>query len=89
MNGEFVLFLGRRAMETALLLAGPPMIVALSVGLASAMLQAITSIRDMTLGMVLKVVGVGVCVLLMGGWMLQVIVGFTTEVFQHINGLTQ
>ncbi len=89
MTPEMVLYLGRRALETALMLAGPPLAVALIMGVSTAVLQAITSVRDMTLAMVLKIAGVGVAVLLFGGWMLEVILAFTLEVFQHIQSLNQ
>jgi len=48
------------------------------------MLQAVTSVRDMTLGMVFKLAGVGIAVLLTAGWALQVVVDFTHEVFSHV-----
>jgi flagellar biosynthetic protein FliQ len=89
MTPEMVLYLGRRALETALMLAGPPLAVALIMGVSTAVLQAITSVRDMTLAMVLKIAGVGVAVLLFGGWMLEVILAFTLEVFQHIQSLNR
>ncbi|MFW6061374.1 MAG: flagellar biosynthetic protein FliQ [Planctomycetota bacterium] len=89
MNGEFVLYIGRRALEVALMVAAPGMIAALSVGLLTALLQAITSIRDMTLGMVLKIGAVGAAMLIFGGWMMQVAVGFTMEIFNHMQALVQ
>ena len=87
MNAEFVLYIGRRAMETALLLAAPVLIVTLVVGFLVAMLQAVTSIRDMTLGLVLKLAAVGITVLLCGGWMMSVAVGFAAEIFNHMQSL--
>ena len=87
MNGEFVLYLGRRTMETALLLATPVLGVTLVIGFVVAMLQAITSIRDMTMGMVLKLLCVGLAILVFGGWMMHVAVGFATEIFGHMRGI--
>ncbi len=87
MTPEFVLYIGRRAMETALLLATPVLGVTLVVGFLVAMIQAVTSIKDMTMGMVLKLLCVGVTMLLFGGWMLHVAVGFTAEVFGHLRGM--
>lgn len=84
MDGDLILHLGRRALETALLVAAPVLVVAMVVGILTAMLQAITSVRDMTLGMVFKLAGVGITVLLTAGWSLQVIVEFTHEVFSHV-----
>jgi flagellar biosynthetic protein FliQ len=84
-----VLYVGKQALWTALMLAGPMLAVALVVGLATAMLQAVTSIRDMTLGLVLKIAGVGLTVLLISGWMLHVAVGFAKEIFNHMQTVVQ
>jgi len=84
MENDFVLHLGRRALETALLLSAPVLIVTLLIGFATAMLQAVTSIRDMTMGMVLKLAGVGVTILVCGNWMIQLSVSFTTDVLNYI-----
>jgi flagellar biosynthetic protein FliQ len=87
MDGDFVLYLSRRTLEVALMLAAPALVMALGVGLLTAMLQAVTSIRDMTLGMVMKIFAVGLTMLVFGGWMLQVAIGFTHEVFNHMRSL--
>ncbi len=84
MNSELVLYIGKRALETALLLAAPVLGVTLVMGFLVAMLQAVTSIRDMTLGLVVKIACVGLTLLLCGGWMMQVAVGFTAEIFNHM-----
>lgn len=51
------------------------------------LLQAITSIRDMTLTIVPKLMAVGVVTLLMSGWMLEVTLRFTTEMFAYIQNI--
>lgn len=87
MDGAFVLYLGQEALKTALLLAAPVLVVTLVVGLLTAMLQAVTSIRDMTLGLVLKIVSVAATLLLCGGWMLDVATSFATKVFEHMRAM--
>ncbi|RKY27494.1 MAG: EscS/YscS/HrcS family type III secretion system export apparatus protein [Planctomycetota bacterium] len=89
MNGEIILFLGRRTLETGMLLAGPVLIVALISGVLVSLFQAVTSMRDMTLGVVVKIGAVGITMLIAGGWMLQVILSFTKEVFDTIQLMTQ
>jgi flagellar biosynthetic protein FliQ len=59
----------------------------MAVGLTVTLLQAITSIRDMTLTIVPKLLAVGVVMLFCGGWMLQVILRFATEFFGHIQNI--
>lgn len=87
MNPELILHIGRRALETALLVATPVLASALIVGVAVAMLQAVTSVRDMTMGMVLKIACVGVVLMMFGGWMMQVAIAFTNEVFIHMQAV--
>ena len=84
MSPEYILFLSRRTMETAVLLAAPILTVTLVVGFVTAMIQAITSIRDMTMGMILKLLSVAITVLICGGWMMQTAVEFTKEVFNQL-----
>jgi flagellar biosynthesis protein FliQ len=87
MDPELVLHIGRRALETALLVAAPVLATALIVGVLVAMLQAVTSVRDMTMGMVLKIACVGIVLMICGGWMMQVAVAFTNEVFTHMQAV--
>jgi len=84
MTNEFIMHVGRRALETALMLGGPVLLVTLVVGFLVSMLQAVTSIRDMTMGLVVKLACVGLTLLLCGGWMMNVAVEFTREIFHHM-----
>ncbi|MHC4487764.1 MAG: flagellar biosynthesis protein FliQ [Planctomycetota bacterium] len=87
MDSSFVLYLGRHTLETALLLAAPILLTCMIVGLTVTLLQAVTSIRDMTLTIVPKLLAVGVVILICGGWMLQVILRFANEFFGHIQNI--
>lgn len=87
MDSSYVLYLGRHTMETALLLSAPVLLTCMGVGIAIALLQAVTSIRDMTLTIVPKLLAVGGVILLFSGWMLQVALRFTTEVFAQIQNI--
>ncbi len=84
MGPNDVIHIGREALETALLVSAPALAVGLAIGLGVAMIQAVTSVRDMTLGVVFKLAGVGVTMLLAGGWMMQRMVGFTRMVFTYM-----
>lgn len=87
MDSSFALYLGRHTLETALLLATPILVTCVLVGVAITLLQAVTSIRDMTLTVVPKLLAVGAVVLIFGSWMLQVALRFTTEIFTHIQNI--
>ena len=84
MDTSFVLYMGRHTLETALLLSAPILLTCMIVGVVVTLLQAVTSIRDMTLTIVPKLLAVGVVILVFGGWMLQVILKFANEIFGHI-----
>jgi flagellar biosynthetic protein FliQ len=81
MDSGYVLYVARRALEISLMLMAPVLIVTLIIGLGSAILQAVTSIRDMTMGTVLKLAFIGITLLVCGSWMIQVASGFTVEIF--------
>ena len=87
MTADFCLYLGQRALETAFLLGGPVLLVTLVVGFLVSMGQAVTSIRDMTMGLVVKLACVGLTLLLCGGWMTQVAVDFAKEIFNHMQSV--
>ena len=84
MNTDTVLYLGREALQTALLISAPVLGAALLIGMLAAMFQAVTSIKDNALGMVVKLVAVGTTLLIAGNWMMQVAIKHTTEVFQYV-----
>ena len=52
MNINFILYLGRHPLETALLVAAPALLTCLIAGVAITLFQAVTSMRDMTLTIV-------------------------------------
>ena len=87
MDSSFALYLGRHTLETALILSAPILITCMVVGIAITLLQAVTSIRDMTLTIVPKLLAVGAVTLLFGGWMLQVVIGFSNEIFDLIKNI--
>ncbi len=89
MNADYVLYLGRHTLETALMLASPILLTCMIVGLVVNLFQAVTSLRDMTLTMVPKLLAIGFVSLLFGNWMLQVIMGFTHEIFNQIQSYGQ
>jgi len=57
------------------------------VGVVVTLLQAVTSIRDMTLTIVPKLLAVGIVILVTGGWSLGIVLKFTTEIFGHIQNI--
>lgn len=89
MDGNTVVFLGRQALETALYVSAPILITCIVVGVLITLFQAVTSIRDMSLTAVPKLVAVGFVTLLTGSWMLDKMLRFTMDIFAHIQTIGQ
>ncbi|MFC1781102.1 flagellar biosynthesis protein FliQ [Planctomycetota bacterium] len=89
MDTTFILYIGRYTLETALLLSAPILITCMIVGVLVTLIQAVTSIRDMTLTAVPKLIAVGVVMILFGNWMMGVLIGFTNQIFSHIQNIGQ
>ncbi len=89
MDSNFVIYLGRQALETALLIATPILLTCVVVGVTVTLLQAVTSIRDMSLTVVPKLMAVGFVSLLFGSWMLSTLLRFMNEIFGHIQSIGQ
>jgi flagellar biosynthetic protein FliQ len=87
MDSSFILYLGRHTLETALLLAAPILLTCMIVGVTMTLFQAVTSIRDMTLTIVPKLLAVGAVILICGGWLMEVVLRFTNEMFGHIRNI--
>jgi flagellar biosynthetic protein FliQ len=89
MDSGFVIYLGRQTLETALLVSAPILLTCVIVGVLVTLLQAVTSIRDMSLTVVPKLMAVGLVTLLFGNWMLGTLLKFVNEIFGHIQSIGQ
>jgi flagellar biosynthetic protein FliQ len=87
MDSAMVVDIGRQALWATLLVSAPLLGVALVVGLVIGIIQAATSINEMTLSFIPKVVCLSMALLLFGGWMLGTLVEFTRGIFQRIPAL--
>lgn len=79
-----VIDLVREAMWIGGLIAGPILITVLLVGVIIGIFQAATSINEMTLSFLPKLVAVMLLTLLVGGWQLQLLVDFARRIFERI-----
>lgn len=87
MTPETIMSIARHALEVTLLLAMPLLLSALIIGLVVGIFQAATQINESTLSFIPKLVGVALALMVAGPWMLQVITGYTKELFISIPGL--
>lgn len=89
MNSQIALYWAQEAIRLALMLTGPLLGTALVVGLLVSLFQAITSIQEMTLSYVPKMLIVGTILLFLAPWMLQMMVDFMTNALQFIPQLSR
>jgi flagellar biosynthetic protein FliQ len=87
MTQDFVLHLFREAFYTTLLLSAPILLVSLVVGLFVSVIQAATSIQEFTLTFVPKLVVTALVIVITLPWMMDVMTGFTRDLFLQIPGL--
>jgi len=84
MDSAFVLDAGRQGLEVALMVGLPILATTLFLGILVSVFQAITQVQEMTLTFVPKLIGVGIVLSLMGGWMLNTLVKFVLLCFGRI-----
>lgn len=84
MTGPEVLDLARQSIYVLLEISAPMMIVALVVGIAIALLQALTQVQEMTLVFVPKIVAIFLSMLIALPFMAQSMNGFMNLVAQKI-----
>lgn len=87
MNEVSVLEVGRDAMWVVLKTAAPLLAAALLVGLIVAIFQALTSIQEMTLTFVPKIVTVFVSLVVFLPFMMRTVIEFGHELFDRIIAL--
>ncbi len=84
MTPEFVVSLGRQAVELVLLLSAPMLICALVVGLVISIFQAATQINEQTMTFVPKIVAVLAALIIFAPWMIQKLLSFTSGILAGI-----
>lgn len=84
MTPEFVVSFAKEAITLTILISMPLLGLGLIVGLAVSIFQAVTSIQEMTLSFIPKILAVLLGLLLFAPWMLQRLVGFTRQIITDI-----
>jgi flagellar biosynthetic protein FliQ len=79
-----VINIALQTMVVALKLSAPILVTSLVIGFTISLFQSMTQIQEFTLAFVPKLVGVGVALLVSGGWMLQTLVDFTQDLFAMV-----
>jgi flagellar biosynthetic protein FliQ len=84
MTPEFVVSFAKEGILLTLLISAPMLILGLVVGLIVSIFQAVTSIQEMTLTFIPKILAVFMGLLFFAPWMLEKITSFTNNVITNI-----
>ncbi len=84
MTESYVLSFAQNAITITLILSAPILLVSLVIGSVISMFQAATQINEASLSFVPKVIGLALILLVLGSWMSQQILTFTTNIFTNL-----
>jgi flagellar biosynthetic protein FliQ len=85
MTPEFITGIFFEAIKTAISLAAPMLLAGLCVGLLVSIFQSATSISEMTLTFIPKMLAVAVALMFFFPWMVQTMIVFTENIFNNIS----
>ena len=85
MSDATVIDLGREAIVTVLLVAGPMLGLSLLVGLVISVFQATTQIQEQTLTFIPKILAVLGAAILFGPWMLRVMTEYAARLLGNLH----
>jgi flagellar biosynthetic protein FliQ len=84
MTQDTVVSVAVSAMELALKVGAPIMLVGLVIGLGVSVFQAVTQIQEQTLSFIPKIVGMAVLIVVLGPWMLGQLITWTQQLYAGI-----
>lgn len=84
MTPDMVVEMGRRAVETMLMVSAPMLGMSLIIGVLVSLFQALTQLNEATLSFVPKILGVFLAALLFFPWMLNVLIEFMSQLLTSI-----
>ncbi len=80
---EMVVELGRRTLETALMVCAPILLIATIVSVAVNIVQVLTSVQEMTIATVPRLLATAGALLLLMPWMLRKLTQFTLQILSN------
>ena len=89
MSPDAAVYIVQQALKLVLILAGPPLLAGLVVGLLVSIFQAVTQIQEMTLSFVPKIIAVLVVIMIGFPWMIKVMGRFTSELILNFHQYIQ
>ena len=84
MSQEAVLTIMQNAIWTVIMVAAPPLLLGLTVGVLVSLFQTVTSIQEATLAFVPKILAVFLALIIFGSWMLNMLQTFVEDLYTSI-----
>jgi len=84
-----VIQIGRQALITVLLVAGPALLTGMVVGLFVSIVQSVTQIQEFTLTFVPKILAVVTVFIFALPWMLNTLLTFVTRLYSNLQPFTR
>lgn len=85
MSIDYVIQIANQALYLIIQTSAPILLVSLVVGLIISIFQTVTSIQEQTLTFVPKIIGVFLALMLLGGWILDSMSGFMTQLWSDFS----
>ena len=89
MSEALVLGIVRQAIETAVIISLPMLVVGLVVGVSVSIIQTVTSVQDSILSFIPRAVAIFVVFALTFPWMLRVLTGFSAALIRRLPELVR
>ncbi len=89
MNQEMILKLAKDTLQVTLMISGPMLIISLAMGILVSIAQVVTSIQDMTLTFVPRVIAVFVTFLFAFPWIMKILTAFTGQLFGNLEAFAR
>ncbi|MBM7854222.1 flagellar biosynthetic protein FliQ [Desulfohalotomaculum tongense] len=89
MSETEIIHITREALMMVVILAAPGLAVAMLVGLFVGIFQATTQIQEQTLAFVPKIIAVFVTLIIISGWLMKVMAGYTHQLYAQIPNIVR
>jgi len=84
MDQAMILKLARDTMQVTLMIGGPMLIASLVIGITISVLQVVTSIQDMTLTFIPKIITVFLVFLFAFPWIMHTMINYASRLFGNL-----
>ena len=84
MSQDMILKLAKDTLQVTLMISGPLLLISLVVGILVSIAQVVTSIQDMTLSFVPRIIAVFLTFLFVFPWVMNTMLAFTAQLYGHL-----